>query len=97
MLGQKRTLLKGIINKQFSEGINKVELLKELEKFIDSYYPEKGGQGVYFTHNLKTKILHELAFDIKQAGGLENWKKKLMLLSSPIVGSLPPKRKNKDK
>ena len=97
MLGHKRELLKKIINEQFSSGINKKDLLKALERFIDNQYPEKDPGGkVYFTHNLKTKILHDLAFDIKQAGGLENWKKQLMVLSSPIVGSLPPKRKKQN-
>jgi hypothetical protein len=96
MLGHKKVLLRSLINKEFSEGINKARLMEALERFIDSYYPEKGGAGVYFTHNLKTKILHELAFDIKQAGGLENWKKMMMVMSSPVVGSLPPKHKKQN-
>ena len=64
-----------------------------LERFIDNYYPEKGGKGIYFTQHTKAKILHELAFDIKQAGGLELWKKGLLIFNTPILGSLPPKKK----
>jgi len=94
MLGHKKTLLKGLINRQFSQGINKIDLLNALEEFIDEQYPEVG-DSKYLTKSMRTKILQELAFDIKNAGGLEIWKKKMLLLGSPVVGSLPPKQKKK--
>jgi len=93
MLGRNRVLLRSIINKEFSEGINKINLFNALERFIDFYYPTKGGEGVYFTYATKSKILHELAVDIAREGGLKSWKKKTMLLSNPIIGSVPSKKK----
>ncbi len=95
MLGSKKVMLKNLISKEFSEGINKANLLNSLEQFINENYPEKIKDGVYFTYRVKAKILHELAFDIKEAGGLELWKKKIMMLSSPMVGALSPKSKKK--
>jgi len=95
MLGHKRALLKTLINKQFAQGINKVDLFNALEKFINDQYPEKLSS-VYLTKNSKNDILSELARDIKNAGGLDLWKKKILMLGAPIVGSLPPKRKKKD-
>jgi len=92
MLGRKKILLKTLINKQFSTGINKVDLFDALETFIEENYPE-ANPAVYMSHSKKTQILQDLAFDIRQAGGLEIWKKQLVLLSTPVLGSLPPDKK----
>ena len=94
MLGQKRALLRVVLNKEFSKGINKVDLFNVLEDFIDKQYPDPQGGGQYFTHHSKTKILHELALDIHRAGGLKVWKKKLLLLTAPVIG-LPLAKKKK--
>jgi len=94
MLGRKRALLKVLINKQFSEGINKADLLKNLERFIDQQYPESI-ENKYLTHRKKTALLDELSKDIHEAGGLVKWKNNLILRTTPIIGSLPHKNKEK--
>jgi len=95
MLQFKKLKLQRIVNQQFGNGINKVDLMRALEQFINEEYPEKRSS-IYLTKRVKSDILDDLAKDIKIAGGLDSWKKKLLLLGAPVVGSLPPKKKKKE-
>ena len=96
MIQANRQKLRVLIDKQFGKGINKKDLFDAFVEFLDYNYPTTSVESSkYFTSRVKNQILHDLAIDIRDAGGLEQWKKKLITSFVPIIGSLPPTTKKK--
>ena len=95
MLPANRQKLRWLLDTQFGRGINKKDLFEVLVKFIDYNYPTTTTR-MYFTSRLKNEVLHELALDIRDSGGLDKWKKKVQTFAIPIVGTLSPSKKKKE-
>ena len=90
----KRGLLRTIINKQFNDGVNKANLLKSMETFIDFHYPT-AIKKIYFSPKVKAEVINELVLDIINTGGLKKWKQELAKTIPSVQSSLPKGKEEK--